>query len=96
MTFDELSRVIDEYFEHRKMRKPNSKDAALFLASEVGEFIDALMRDENGWVRNNQKDCDVAFELADCLFMVLVCARALGIDPVTVLLQKMQKKMVDS
>lgn len=90
--FTELLQRIDEYFVERGLCKPNAKDAAIFLSCECAELLDCIMRKEPQWMRNNAKEIDMRGEVADVLFMLLVTAKTLGIDPVEAMLEKMQQK----
>lgn len=90
-----LSDLIKHYFHTRGMKNPQAKDAAIFLCTEVGELLDALMRQEMGWVRNNIKESDPASELADCLMMTMVCADALGVDIFETLETKLEAKLTE-
>lgn len=87
--------LIKHYFHTRGLKNPQAKDAAIFLATEVGELLDALMRQELGWVRNNTKDTDPASELADCLMMTMICADALGVDVFETLETKLEAKLAE-
>lgn len=92
LMYDELIERIEKYYRDRNLKWPDKKDAAIWLSTEVGELLDSLMRLELGWVRNTVKASDPAEELADCLMMVMVCSKSLGIDVVEVLLEKMERK----
>lgn len=94
--FSELIEQIEAYYRARGLKWPDKKDAAIWLTTEVGELLDSLMRQESGWVRNTQKELDPSLELADCLLMVMVCAKAMNVDVVEVLLEKMEKKIRES
>lgn len=91
--YDDLIFKIRQYYLCRGLKWPDKKDSILWLFTELGELVDAVLRLESGWVRNNNKDTDVASELGDCLFMLLVTSQCLGIDPIEAMLNKMEKKM---
>lgn len=71
-------RVVDHFRETGKAW-PTTKDAAIFLATEVAEVLDAIMREESGWSRNNEKETSLEKELQDVLMMLLVTAGSAGI-----------------
>lgn len=92
-TLNGISLLIKHYYEQRQFKWPDAKDGGLFLATEVGEYLDALLRQEPDWTRNQEKLVDPAEELADCLMMVLVCAASLNITVDDVLIIKMDRKL---
>lgn len=101
-----LEKKILEYYELRGLRMPNLKDSGIWLSTEVGELLDAIMRLECGWVRNDpakntpallEKDNTaklraVEEEMGDCLMMLLVTAHLIDVDIMNVLLRKMNRK----
>lgn len=94
---DDLRKAVERYFEKRKYVKPDSKDALLWLTTEVGELVDAHMRaGDTEWVRNNpDKAVDLQDEVADVLMMLVAFCVTQDIDPVKSLERKM-KKYVDN
>ena len=88
-----LQKKISEYFDMRGLKKPDTKDSCMWVASEVGEMIDAVMRLEQGWVRNNpDRESKVEDELGDVLMMLLITAETLDINIMDALLRKMNRK----
>ena len=88
-----LKEKIVAYYDLRGYVTPSLKDAAIWLATEVGELLDAIMRTEKDWVRNNpDKPSKVEEELADVMMMLLVAAGAADVDPMDALLRKMNRK----
>jgi hypothetical protein len=67
---------IKKYYEFRGMKMPNSKEALDFAITEIGEAMDAWIRENSGdWVRNNpDKDANFAFELADTYQMLQIAS----------------------
>lgn len=100
-SFAYLEKKILQYYEMRGLKMPDLKDATLWLATEVGELLDAIMRLESGWVRNNPHSLErthvakltaVEDELGDCLMMLTVAALLIDADLINILLRKMNKK----
>lgn len=87
MDIDYLNRALkiaEEYYEFRGYKTPNATQAVKFLATEVGELIDAHTRLEDGWVRNNTKsDNELIYELGDCFMMWLMVYRVYLTDECT-------------
>lgn len=63
-------------------KRPTLEHALMFLATEVGEALDAYLRTPAGaeYVRNNEHRMNLAEELGDVVFMACVCANILGVD----------------
>ena len=61
-------------------------------SQKVGELVDAEMRSEEGWVRNNERSQDIEGEIGDVLFMLVVYARNRNIDPIAAMYKKMRSK----
>ena len=56
---------------------PSCADSLAFAFTEIGEAVDAQLRQNPVYNRNHDKNVDVESELADCLIMLLT---ALGSD----------------
>jgi len=50
---------------------PNREDSLAFAFTEIGEAVDAQLRQNPVYNRNHDKNVDVESELADCLIMLL-------------------------
>ncbi len=86
--------LIRNYFDQRTLKRPDTKDAYIFLVSEVGELGDALMRKEQDWVRNTpNKDVSIADELADVYMMLHVLAANQYVDLDEALKNKLERKL---
>jgi NTP pyrophosphatase (non-canonical NTP hydrolase) len=60
---------------------PSLEHALMFLTTEVGETIDALLRGTGiPYVYSNDRQHNLADELADVAAMAYVCATLLGVD----------------
>ncbi len=88
-----LKDLILTVWLEREFKMPNTKDAAIYLATESAEVLDAVMRMESGWVRSNKKETDVGEELADVITMAILTAHAAGIDNLfEIILNKLSRK----
>ncbi len=58
----------------------NTDDTILFLVSEVGEVCDARLRMNPTFIRNYDRETDLALELAQVVYMAFRTADTLGID----------------
>jgi NTP pyrophosphatase (non-canonical NTP hydrolase) len=54
-----------------KWPTPEPVDALRFAITEVGEVMDAYLRQNDKWVRNNDRDIDIDAELGDLAVMLL-------------------------
>ena len=75
--------------------EPDLDDALMFVATEIGEAMDARLRQKD-FVRNNQGEgpstvLDVGLELFDVVLMCCVALDCLGMDLVTLARQKLAK-----
>jgi len=50
---------------------PNTKDSIAFALCETAEAVDAILRNNPDYKRNNDKDHDVLNELGDAMFMIM-------------------------
>lgn len=55
----------------KKFARPNTLDSLLFACTEVAEAIDAHLRENEGYSRNNVKSLHVEEELADHVIMLI-------------------------
>lgn len=88
----QIKSIVESYYQYRGLVKPDSRQALLFLVSEVGELADAIVHQEADWVRNNEKARSVEDEVGDVLMMLTALCIALDIDPIQCMLEKMVKK----
>jgi len=67
---------IEAYYRFRGMKMPNAKEALDFAITEIGEALDAWIRqNQEGWTRNNpDKEANFGWELADCYQMLQIAA----------------------
>ncbi len=75
-----LKDLILKVWQEREFKMPSTKDAAIYLATEAAEVLDAVMRMESGWVRTNKKETDIGEELADVVTMAILTAHLAGVD----------------
>ena len=69
------------YFEFKGMKWPDDpRDAVDFAVTEVGEVVDALKRQQKGWVRHNDRDRDLGMEISQTIMMLVIAAEQAGID----------------
>lgn len=69
------------YFEFRGMKWPDDpRDAVDFAVTEIGEVVDALKRQQDGWVRHNDRDRDLGMEITQAIMMLAIAAEQAGID----------------
>lgn len=86
--------IIKNYFDNKGIPLARQYDAYIFLMSEIGEVGDALMRQREGWVRNNpDKEVDLADELADTYMMLWLLADSYNIDLDEALKNKLERKL---
>lgn len=89
---DTLGERVERYYKFRELVTPDAGQALLFLVSEVGELADAHVHSQAEWVRNNERERNVADEVGDCMLMLTAYCNAQGLDPVGCMLDKMAKK----
>lgn len=91
-----LTDLVTSYYETRGLVWPDTKQAYLWLVSEVGELGAALNQAENStWVRNNDpatKEGPEA-ELGDVLMMLYVLAMTMTENPAVNMFEKMDLKL---
>jgi len=84
---------VMDYYEQRGLVMPDTEEALHFLVSEIGELSDAYVHQKKDWIRNNEKERDLAEEAADVLMMLYVLSLAADIHPFTRLIKKMKEKL---
>ena len=92
-----LCGLIGAYYQIRGLKVPDTAEAMMFAASELGEAFDVLLEMKGGWTRNHpdSKDNtigDLAEELADTLMMIMVAGHSIGVDLENVLIARMKRK----
>lgn len=85
-TISEMIATVNAYYAYRGLTDPTLAEAAKFLATEVGELVNASTRLEEKWVRNNPVDAGEArvqfeYELGDVYMMTLKVVEKSGFDP---------------
>ena len=84
-----------EYYKFRGMEWPSAKEALDFAITEIGEAMDAYIRENQvGWVRNTpDKNTNFGWELADTYQMLMIAAhQATGKTLNELLLAKWESK----
>jgi NTP pyrophosphatase (non-canonical NTP hydrolase) len=94
-----LTEQIKEYYTKRALKHPNVWEALGWATAELGEVYEVLMSFAGGWVRNNPEDHptktkeDLAEELGDVIFMLVIAGIEEGVDPIQALQDKMKRKL---
>lgn len=94
-----LTEEIQEYYEKRELLRPNVWESLGWATAELGEVYEVLLSWKQGWKRNNPEDHpmktkkDLAEELGDVIFMLVVAGMVEGVDPIEALRAKMQRKL---
>lgn len=91
-----LIEIYESYFEFKGMTWPNTRDAADFVVTEVGEMFDALKRGDPKWVRHNDRDPDLGMEISQAIMMLVIAADEAGIDIETATYRWMKEKGFDA
>ena len=93
---DVLVQRVLEYYKFRTYKFPDVNNAMLFLVSEVGELADALVSNQEAWVRNNPKEkeaLEVQQEIGDIMMMLTVLTDRLNCpDPLNCMLENFARK----
>lgn len=83
MTIQELHKLVWDF--RREMENyfptPNREDSLAFAFTEIGEAVDAQLRQNPIYKRNNTKEHSVERELAQCAMMLLTAAGEEGLRP---------------
>ena len=89
----QIIEVIREYMAFRKQTWPTGQEALLFTVTEIGEAVDAMLRQDSKWVRNNQKESNIGDEIGDVAQMLEIASYELtGKSATENMLEKMKKK----
>lgn len=100
-----LTDEIEWYYQARGLIRPTLHPAFTFLVEEVGEVADELMQWMGGFKRNNplkeQRKSDdehrkaIGEELGDVIMMAVMMGRSIGVDPISCLKEKMDRKLAE-
>lgn len=94
-----LTAKVIEYYKKRGLKNPNVWEALGWMQCELSEVYECLFSFSGGWVRNNpdkhppKTKEDLAEELGDAIFMLIVAGIVEGVDPIEALEKKMEKKL---
>lgn len=94
----DLMEEIVKYTSIRQYKMPNLWEAMAWLSTEVGEVYEIMLSSGN-WVRNNPEDHPVkgndelAEELGDIIFMVMLAGYSEGVNPLEAMKEKMKRKL---
>ena len=95
----DLGAEVTEYYELRGLHWPTVEEALQFVHTELGEAYEILLARNPNWVRNNPDDKPgfsaeaLGEELGDTIMMLVVAGLAAGVDPVSALLDKIDRKL---
>lgn len=99
---DDLMMEIVEYCLKRKYVFPNAWQAMGWVNTEIGEVYELLLAREADWVRNNPDSkapysrIQMAEELGDIIFMVMLAGYAQGVNPMDAMIAKMARKLSEA
>lgn len=94
-----LAQEIKDYYGKRGLNSPNLWEALGWVHAELGEVYEVLFSWNPNWVRNNPEKHpvktkeDLAEELGDAIFMLVVAGLTQGVDPIDALRSKMYRKV---
>jgi len=94
-----LVQLIKDYYVARGLTFPNFDNAIKFVITEIAEVLELDLDRSGTWVRNNPENKpkynkeDMAEELGDAIFMLIVAGIADGVDPLEALTNKINRKM---
>lgn len=85
-----IQEVIYRHYMREDKKWPNTEEAMMWVATEVGEVFDVLLEMRGGWKRNHPEahvGTQVALvdEMTDVLFMILVAGMSLDVDLIEIL-----------
>jgi hypothetical protein len=92
---------VIEYYERRGLHWPTVEEALQFVHTELGEAYEILLARNPNWVRNNPTEKPgfsarvLGEELGDAIMMLVVAGLAADVDPVSALLDKIDRKLAD-
>lgn len=81
-----------------KFKLPGLLASAGFLVTEAAEALEAVLRQDPSYTRNNERESDLGAELADVVFMACITAKVAGVDlvqAVEVKLEAMDEMRLD-
>lgn len=96
----DLMQEILEYCEKRDYLMPNTWEAMGWVNAEIGEVYEVLLS-KGGWVRNNPEDHpekgdqELAEELGDVIFMIMIAGHSREVNPLDAMLNKMSRKLTE-
>lgn len=94
-----LIKKIKEYYAKRNLTWPNFDNAMKFVMTEIAEVYELDLDRSGDWVRNNPENKpkfnkeELAEELGDAIFMLVVAGIAEGVDPIKAIYKKMERKL---
>lgn len=98
-----LTEEIEFYYNERGLVRPSAWHAFIFLMEEVGEVANEFMQWIGGYKRNNpskevrrsdeEHAIAIGEELGDVIMMAVMTGRAMGVDPIACMRDKMQRKL---
>ncbi len=98
---EELAKFFQRYYTVRRLAVPDVVEAMMWCATELGEANEQLLARDPKWVRNNPKKHEpfsrakFAEECGDIIMMAYIAAMAVGEDPLQILFEKLNSKMVE-
>lgn len=93
MTINEAQILVDKWIKEKGVRYFNELTNTVLLMEEVGEFARVIAR-KYGEQSNkeNEKELNLADELADVLFVLICLANQTGVDMNEALVKNLEKK----
>lgn len=94
----DLMEEIVEYTTKRQYKMPSIWEAMAWVNTEIAEVYEVMLS-TGGWVRNNPQDHpergkeELAEELGDIIFMVMLAGYAEGVNPLEAMKNKMKRKL---
>jgi NTP pyrophosphatase (non-canonical NTP hydrolase) len=95
----DLIELVKFYYEKRGLKWPDIWEALAWQQTEIAEVYELLFDRSGGWVRNNPEDKpkfskeELAKELGDAIFMLLVAGIVEGVNPLQAMEDKMKTKL---
>lgn len=96
---DTITKLIYDYYEARKLVKPNIWEALGWAAAEIGEVYEVLFSWNKNWVRNHPEKHpvktheDLAEELGDAILMLIAAGLSENVDPMEAMLNKIARTL---
>lgn len=100
-----MSNLMDEIVEYTSKRQyvmPNIWQAMGWINTEIAEVYELILDREADWVRNNPdgkprfSKQELAEELGDIIFMVMLAGHSEGVDPLESMKNKMDRKLQEN